>query len=223
MIAAAIGTLVVLRIALGDLTWRDIVAVAAALVVYPFGEWAIHVYLLHMRPFRLGERRIDPPAAKAHRAHHRKPNDLTMILLDPLEVALLLLLAVPATVGTGAVLVGLVAGPVPLGVAVSAAIADYVAIFLYEWTHFLIHTAYRAAVALLPLDLAKPPPAPLQERALLARDHPERLRPRPRHEPGPELGPAFADCPHAHHAGVRPLLGGSRAFLFPRFAETRLA
>jgi hypothetical protein len=143
MIAAAIGALVVVRIALGDLTWRDIVAVAAALVVYPFGEWAIHVYLLHMRPFRLGERRIDPPAAKAHRAHHRKPNDLTMILLDPLEVALLLLLAVPATVGTGAVLVGLVAGPVPLGVAVSAAIADCVAIFLYEWTHFLIHTAYR--------------------------------------------------------------------------------
>jgi hypothetical protein len=143
MIGAAIGAAVALRIALGDPTWRDAVAVVGAVVIYPFGEWAIHVYLLHMRPFRLRGRRIDPPAAKAHRAHHRQPNDLTMILLDPLEVAQLLLLAVPLTVGVGGLLVGLLAGPVPIGALVSAAIADYVAIFLYEWTHFLIHTAYR--------------------------------------------------------------------------------
>lgn len=143
MIGAAIGAAVALRIVLGDPSWRDAVAVAAALVVYPFGEWAIHVYLLHMRPLRIRGRRIDPPAARAHREHHQQPNDLTMILLEPLEVAQLLLLAVPVTVGIGALLVGLVAGPVPTGALVSAAIADYVAIFLYEWTHFLIHTAHR--------------------------------------------------------------------------------
>jgi sterol desaturase/sphingolipid hydroxylase (fatty acid hydroxylase superfamily) len=143
MIATAIAVLIAARIAIGDPSWRDAVAMAAALVVYPFGEWAIHVYLLHMRPFRVRGRRIDPPAARAHREHHQQPNDLTMILLEPLEVAQLLLLAVPATVGVGALLVGLAAGPVPVGVLVSAAIVDYVAIFLYEWTHFLIHTAYR--------------------------------------------------------------------------------
>jgi hypothetical protein len=32
---------------------------------------------------------------------------------------------------------------VPLGVLVSAAIAGYGMVFVYEWTHFLIHTAYR--------------------------------------------------------------------------------
>ena len=34
------------------------------LVVYPFGEWAIHVYLLHMRPFAIGGRRVELPAAQ---------------------------------------------------------------------------------------------------------------------------------------------------------------
>jgi hypothetical protein len=143
MIVAGIGTLVFLRILLGGLSWRDAVAVVAALVVYPFGEWAIHVYLLHMRPFQLRGRRIEPPAARAHREHHQTPNDLSMILLETKEVAQLLLLAVPVTVALGGFLVGLVAGPVPVRVLITAAIADYLAIFVYEWTHFLIHTAYR--------------------------------------------------------------------------------
>jgi hypothetical protein len=66
-----------------------------------------------------------------------------MILLDPLEVGLLLLLAVPFTVGIGAAIATAVSGPVPAGPLLSAALAEYVAIFLYEWTHFVIHTAYR--------------------------------------------------------------------------------
>ena len=41
------------------------------------------------------------------------------------------------------------------------------------------------ALALLPRGLAHPPPAPLQERALLARDHEHRRRPRAGHESGP--------------------------------------
>ena len=53
MIGGAIALLVVIRILTGEpLTWRDAVAVAAMLVIYPFGEWAIHVHLLHLKPFR---------------------------------------------------------------------------------------------------------------------------------------------------------------------------
>jgi sterol desaturase/sphingolipid hydroxylase (fatty acid hydroxylase superfamily) len=66
-----------------------------------------------------------------------------MILLDPLEVALLLLLAIPFTVAVGALIATAIAGPVAAGPLLSAALAEYVAIFVYEWTHFLIHTAYR--------------------------------------------------------------------------------
>ena len=126
----------------GELTWRDGVAVAAMLVIYPFGEWAIHVYLLHMRPAKVGGRKIDLPVAKAHRAHHRKPNDLTMILLDGRELSLLLFLAVPFVIAVGALLVGLVFGALPVGPLLCAVLAGYAAIGIYEWTHFLIHTAH---------------------------------------------------------------------------------
>jgi hypothetical protein len=143
MIAAGIVALAVVRGATGDPSWRDAVAVAAMLIVYPFGEWAIHVYLLHMRPFRIAGRRVEAAAARAHREHHEQPNDLGLILLEPTEVALLLCVSVPLTVAVGALAVGLVAGPVPIGALVSAGLAGYAAVGVYEWTHFLIHTGYR--------------------------------------------------------------------------------
>jgi fatty acid hydroxylase family protein len=135
--------LVALRALVGEVTWRDAVAVAAMLAIYPFGEWAIHVYLLHAKPMRIRGREIETVAARAHRAHHGDPNDLDMVLLYWWQAAFLMLLAVPFTVGLGAVITTLAAGPVPLGALISAALAGYFMIFLYEWTHFLIHTAYR--------------------------------------------------------------------------------
>jgi len=54
-----------------------------------------------------------------------------------------MLVAVPLTIAVGALLVTVFAGPVPLGALLSAAIAGYCMVFVYEWTHFLIHTAYR--------------------------------------------------------------------------------
>jgi Fatty acid hydroxylase superfamily len=142
-IGAGIAVLVVLRIVVGDPSWRDAVAVAAMIAIYPFGEWAIHVFVLHAKPFRIRGRKVDTMAARAHRAHHYEPNDLDMVLLYWWQAALLMLLAVPFTVGLGALIVTVVAGPVPLGALISAALAGYCMIFLYEWIHFLIHTAYR--------------------------------------------------------------------------------
>jgi len=142
-IGAGILALVVIRVLIGDVTWRDAVAVAAMLAIYPFGEWAIHVYLLHAKPFRFRDRKVETMAARAHRAHHEDPNDLDMVLLYWWQAAFLMLLAVPFTVGLGALIVTLAAGPVPIGALLSAALAGFCMIFLYEWTHFLIHTAYR--------------------------------------------------------------------------------
>src|SRR3954463_11011893 len=73
LIAAAIVLALAARIALGDLTWRDLVAAAFLAVVYPFGEWAIHVHLLHLKPFRWRGRRVELPTAAAHRPHHEAP------------------------------------------------------------------------------------------------------------------------------------------------------
>jgi hypothetical protein len=143
MILGAIAALAAIRIAIDEpLTWRDAVAVAAMAVVYPFGEWAIHVYLLHAPPLRIAGRRVELLTTREHRSHHRHPNNLMTLLLGPKELVGLLLLAVPLVVGLGGLFVGLVAGPVPVGALVSAALAGYVLVGVYEWIHYLIHTAY---------------------------------------------------------------------------------
>jgi fatty acid hydroxylase family protein len=143
VLGAGILGLGLARVLIGDLTWRDAVAVAAMLVIYPFGEWAIHVYLLHAKPLRIRGRKFETVAARAHRAHHREPNDLDMVLLYWWQAAFLMFAAVPLTVAVGALIVGVTAGPVPIGALVSGALAGYCMVFVYEWTHFLIHTAYR--------------------------------------------------------------------------------
>src|SRR6185312_14423987 len=141
-LGVGIIVLVALRALIGEVTWRDAVAVAAMLAVYPFGEWAIHVYLLHAKPTRIRGREVETVAARAHRVHHGDPNDLDMVLLYWWQAAFLMLVAVPLTIGIGIGIVTPVAGPVPLGAIISAAIAGYSMVFVYEWTHFLIHTAY---------------------------------------------------------------------------------
>jgi hypothetical protein len=141
-LAAGFLALVILRVLLGEVTWRDAVAVAAMLAVYPFGEWAIHVYLLHAKPRRVRGREIETVAARAHRAHHGDPNDLDQVLLYWWQAAFLMLVAVPLAIGIGVGIVTPIAGPVSLGTMISAAIAGYCMVFVYEWTHFLIHTAH---------------------------------------------------------------------------------
>jgi hypothetical protein len=112
----------VARIAIGELSWRDLVAVAAMTVIYPFGEWAIHVYLLHAKPVRWRGRRVELPTTRDHRYHHEHPNNLMTLLLDAKELAEILLLAVPVVVGLGAVPLIVAFGGIPAGPLVSAAL-----------------------------------------------------------------------------------------------------
>jgi len=124
------------RAVLGDVTWRDLVAAAFLLVVYPFGEWAIHVHLLHLKPFRMRGRRVELATARSHRMHHENPTRLDLINFAVPEALAILLLAVP--VAAVPILLILGAGPF-----VAALLTGYVLVLVYEWTHFLIHTAVR--------------------------------------------------------------------------------
>lgn len=142
MIGAAILAALAWRISIGGFGWADVAAITAMVVFYPFGEWAIHVYILHMKPIEVAGRRIDPPAARGHREHHQDPGDLTNLLFEPRELASLLLISVPLTVGIGVLIVEIF-GSAALGPAVSAGIAGNVMIGVYEWMHYLIHTSYR--------------------------------------------------------------------------------
>jgi hypothetical protein len=133
----AVGILVAagLRVYVGDFSWRDIAAVAAMIVIYPFGEWAIHVHLLHSR--------IDLPSTRSHREHHEEPARLDLINFGPLEALAILLLAAPAGVALGAAFIALLPGPLPFGPLVTMLLTAYLLIAFYEWVHFLIHTAHR--------------------------------------------------------------------------------
>lgn len=141
LIGAAIAAAVVGRVLVGDIGWWDLAALAAMLVIYPFGEWAIHVYLLHMRPFTVFGRRVHLVSARAHGVHHRAPHDLDQLLLAGWQVAGLLAISALVAVG-GGLLTSLVAGEVPWGPVLTALATAYALILGYEWTHLLIHTAY---------------------------------------------------------------------------------
>jgi sterol desaturase/sphingolipid hydroxylase (fatty acid hydroxylase superfamily) len=143
VIAAGIVAVLVLRLALDAPDWRDLVAVAGMVALYPFAEWAIHLHLLHLPPLRWRGREYELPTARAHRMHHENPHSLNSILLGPGEALALLVGLVPVVVAAGCLLIGALSAAVPLSVAVTAVLAGFVLIAVYEWTHFLIHTAVR--------------------------------------------------------------------------------
>jgi sterol desaturase/sphingolipid hydroxylase (fatty acid hydroxylase superfamily) len=143
LIAAGIIVTLAVRIALGGASWRDAVAAAAMLVIYPFGEWAIHVYLLHLKPFAFRGKRVELATAKAHREHHEQPNDLNLILLAPSEAVALMFLAVPVVPALAGAAIALAGGDVPYGALLTGVLAGQALVAVYEWTHFLIHTAHR--------------------------------------------------------------------------------
>jgi hypothetical protein len=134
MLFAAVAIAVVARLALGGFTWRDVVAVAAMLVIYPFGEWAIHVYLLHSK--------LDLVSTRSHMEHHVDPHDLNLINFGPGEALAILLLAAPFAVALSAALVLPLPGSLPLAPFVTELATAYVLIATYEWIHFLIHTSH---------------------------------------------------------------------------------
>jgi len=143
LIAGAIAVTLIVRLVVGGFSWRDLVAAAAMLVIYPFGEWAIHVYLLHLKPFKFRGERVELATARAHREHHEEPNDLYMILLAPTEALALMFLAVPLVPALAGVAIALAGGDVPYGALLTGVLTGQVLVAVYEWTHFLIHTAYR--------------------------------------------------------------------------------
>src|SRR5215472_9048659 len=72
----AILLAVALRVPQGHWSWHDLAIAAGLVVVTPFVEWLIHVYLLHSPPFKLLGRRIEIVSAREHRALHEDPGVL---------------------------------------------------------------------------------------------------------------------------------------------------
>jgi hypothetical protein len=125
------------RVWVGDFGARDLLPLAALLVLWPLQEWLIHVVVLHWKPRRLLGRTLDFPVPRKHRAHHADPSDLALVFI-PLHAYVYSLPGVVA-------LWWLVTPDLPLAL---TGIAGHVALSLhYEWVHFLVHTRWRPRLA----------------------------------------------------------------------------
>lgn len=119
------------RLATGGWHWSDALVALAVVAFWPLQEWLIHVFILHLKPFAVLGRRIDPVLSRNHRNHHRvpwvpalgvTPAFIIWLYIAGLPVVWLLVLP-PAQALTGMTLYFTLA-------------------LYYEWVHYLIHTPY---------------------------------------------------------------------------------
>ena len=122
-----------LRLFFGPLTWADLAVALTPVLIWPFLEWSLHRYLLHLQPVQAFGRTWDFDFAKKHRTHHQQPWRPTLIFLPPYVHATL------APVLTAAAFWLL---PRP-GLAASWMAALAAMTLVYEWTHFIVHTRVR--------------------------------------------------------------------------------
>ncbi len=109
----------------------DLLIVTAVVAWWPLQEWLVHVLLLHLKPFFLWGREINPIVCRNHRNHHRNPWHPHLGITPP-HIIWLYLTGLPA--------LWVLALPTPQAL---TGVAVYFSLVLnYEWLHYLIHTAY---------------------------------------------------------------------------------
>lgn len=137
LLAGALLVAMVARIAVGDWRWSDAVLPLVVLAAFPLFEWLIHVVVLHWKPRRIAGLTIDPVLARKHREHHVDPRIVKLIFI-PLQ-SLLGALA-------SALIVAFVLLP-RTGLGLTFLVVLFTIGLVYEWTHYLVHTDYKAKTA----------------------------------------------------------------------------
>jgi hypothetical protein len=119
------------RLVAGQWSIWDAAVMLGVLAAWPVQEWVIHVFVLHLKPFHLFGRQIDPIISRNHRNHHRNPWDPALGLTPP-HMIWLYTCALPA--------LWMMSLPLPQAI---TGVATYFSLVLnYEWVHYLIHTSY---------------------------------------------------------------------------------
>lgn len=122
-----------LRLVMGELSGWDAFTVAAVVSVESCTEWCLHRFVLHLAPFTWRGRTVELHPAAAHRRHHLDPNDPATTPIGPTGTVVFL------------AVLALIALPIPplLGIRVTGVLTGVGLMIAYEWTHYLIHSAYR--------------------------------------------------------------------------------
>lgn len=135
-----LALVVIVRIAIGGWSWPDALMVAIVALLTGPVEWVLHLKVLHAGTESFATRRLG--LGLGHRQHHLDPPELRWLLLTGVEMAIFLALLALVTLVWSLPLAWVLGGGL-LGGVVSAFGATVAAATHYEWTHLLIHTAYR--------------------------------------------------------------------------------
>ena len=130
LLVLQLAVLIPIRLWIGQFGVSDAWMVLGLALYWPVQEWALHAWLLHMRPFTVFGYRVDPMAARYHRKHHKQPWVLETCFLPPRAIITL----IPVNLG----LFWLIAPD--WGAAITGAAAMGLAATIYEWLHYLTHT-----------------------------------------------------------------------------------
>jgi len=137
MILGYLVAAVVARAVVGEWAWTDLLAPVVFLAMFPVVEWLIHVFILHWRPRRVAGVEVDSLLARDHRRHHADPRDVPLVFIP--WRALVWVIALPGIalpIGVGALL------GASLHARLSFVVTLAVVLFVYEWTHYVIHSDY---------------------------------------------------------------------------------
>lgn len=127
-----IGSLV-LRGFFGPFDRFDLLVALVPIAGWPFLEWTLHRYLLHLRPVRVFGVTLDFDFAKKHRTHHQQPWRTKYIFLPAY---------VHATMAPVLIAAAFWLLPRP-GLAATWMAGLAAMALVYEWTHFIVHSRIR--------------------------------------------------------------------------------
>ncbi len=120
------------RVWVGGFGGWDLALVGFQLALQPLTEWFVHVFVLHLRPRKLGPFTFDTRLARDHRAHHSDPHEPRWWYI-PVPSGILLFVAM-------AIVSHLV---LPQSLAATFLMTAVLIGLVYEWTHYLCHSTYR--------------------------------------------------------------------------------
>jgi hypothetical protein len=133
-----------LRLVLGaagwSLTWVDLVMAVVVVVMTGPVEWVLHRRVLHAPVESFTTRRLG--LGLGHRQHHLDPPEMKWLMLRGIEMAIFLGILAVFTVLWALPLAWALGGG-RLGPFLTAFVFTAAAAGHYEWTHLLVHTAYR--------------------------------------------------------------------------------
>lgn len=132
VIGVKIAITLCIRVWLGAWTVWDVAIMAAIVVYWPLQEWFFHMVLLHAKPRRIFGLTLDLGPARAHRYHHRNPAILETTFVPTKAI----LCIIPVNILFWSLITSTWTSTLT-GICFFS-----MAALLYEWVHYLTHTAY---------------------------------------------------------------------------------